>query len=85
MINDTGMISNDTTIPYSQEAEQGVLASILIKPENLAEVMDILPSGDYFYLSIHQAIYQAMVDLFTYSRPADLVTILEILIFPKTN
>ena len=64
-------------LPYSAEAEQSVLGSILLDSDCITTVMEILPTADYFHLSNHKAIYQAMIDLFTLSKPVDFITILE--------
>ncbi len=65
------------SLPYSAEAEQSVLGSVLLDSETLSTVMEILPSADYFHLSNHKVIYQSMIDLFTVSKPVDFVTVLE--------
>ena len=64
-------------MPYSAEAEQSVLGSILLDSNCLSTVMEILPTADFFYLSNHKAIYQAMIDLFTLNRSVDFITVLE--------
>ena len=64
-------------MPYSAEAEQSVLGAILIDSDNIASVMDILPTSDYFYLATHKEIYKAMIELFVTSQPVDIVTVLE--------
>ena len=64
-------------LPYSAEAEQSVLGSILLDSDCLARVMDILPSGEFFHLSVHREIYSTMLELFTLSKPVDLITILD--------
>lgn len=74
---ETTMNIDGLNLPYSAEAEQSVLGSILLDSEVLSTVMEIIPNAEYFHLSNHKAIYQAMIDLFTISRPVDFVTILE--------
>lgn len=64
-------------LPFSAEAEQSVLGAILLDSDCLTDVMEILPSADYFHLSNHRAIYSAMVNLFVLSKPVDFVTVLE--------
>ena len=64
-------------LPYSAETEQSVLGCVLLDSECLPTVMEMLPKADYFYLSNHKAIYQAMIDLFTLNKPVDFITILE--------
>ncbi len=64
-------------LPYSAEAEQSVLGAILLDSDCLATVMEILPSSDYFHLATHKEIYKVMIELFTLSKPVDLITVLE--------
>ena len=61
-------------MPFSLEAEQSVLGSILIDPECFPEIASMLKSDD-FYLESHAAIYLAMQDLFLQSRTIDVVTL----------
>lgn len=64
-------------LPFSAEAEQSVLGAILLDSNCLTDVMELLPSAEYFHLSNHRAIYSAMVNLFVLSKPVDFVTVLE--------
>ncbi len=65
-------------MPFSAESEQAVLASVLLNSEEcLPRAVELLPSGDYFYLSLNRMIYQAMVDMFAVGRPVDYFTVLE--------
>ncbi len=63
-------------LPFSAEAEQSVLGAVLLDSDCLADVMEILSSEDYFYMSMHKMIYSAMIELFTLSKPVDFVTVL---------
>ena len=73
---EVGNATDGLNLPYNSEAEQAVLGAILMDPEALAIAMDILPSGDYFYLATHKEIYNTMIELFTLSKPVDIVTVL---------
>ena len=64
-------------LPYSAESEQAVLGCILLDSDTLLKAMEILPSADYFYISNHRIMYQAMIDLFTVNKPVDFITLLE--------
>ncbi len=66
-------------MPYSPEAEQAVLGAILMEPEVLSVVAEILPNSDSFYIQNHKVIYSAMLSMFTAGQAVDLVTILEAL------
>ena len=47
-------------VPYSLEAEQAVLGTVLRDPSKLTEVLGKLPS-DAFYIPRHRQIYSASV------------------------
>ncbi len=71
------MLENDgLNLPYSMEAEQSVLGSVLLKPESLNEVMDIL-NAECFYLPEHKAIYQVMIAKSLSKQVIDIVTVFE--------
>lgn len=62
-------------LPYSTEAEQAILGSVLLESDKLNQIMSIIPSPDYFYLSNHKLIYTTMIELFTLGKPVDFITI----------
>jgi len=66
------------TPPASPEAEQSVLGAILVRPEVLDRVADLIGSGD-FYRQAHGRIFQAMLDLYGRGDPVDLVTVTALL------
>lgn len=66
-------------MPFSAEAEQSVLGSILIDPECLTEITNIIRAED-FYLKEHTEIFAAMQKLFLQSRTIDMVTLIDMLI-----
>ena len=66
-------------LPYSPEAEQAVLGAILMEPEVIARVAEILPKSDYFYVTTHKLIYSAMMSMFTQGKTVDIITVLETL------
>lgn len=64
-------------LPYSTEAEQSVLGAILLDSECMDKVAEILPRSEYFHLANHRLIYSVMLEMFTFSKPIDYVTVLE--------
>ena len=66
-------------MPFSAEAEQSVLGSILIDPECLTEITNIIRAED-FYLKEHTEIFAAMQKLFLQIRTIDMVTLIDMLI-----
>lgn len=71
---DTGFDS--LRLPYSLEAEQSVLGSILIDPQCLYEVIPYI-KPHYFYLPQHREIYNIMVRMFSQNNAIDIVTLLD--------
>jgi replicative DNA helicase len=66
-------------LPHSVEAEQGVLGSMLISPqEKIAEVVEKI-NENYFYIPAHQTIYSALVDLWNNKQGIDLITFTQVL------
>ncbi len=66
-------------LPFSMPAEQSLLGSILIGPEALNEVADMINAED-FYLTEHKQIYLAMHELFLINREIDVVTLIDMLV-----
>lgn len=62
-------------LPFSQDAEQSVLGSILIDPNCFSDVAEIIVSDD-FYVEQHKRLYELMLDFNIRNKVIDLVTIL---------
>ena len=76
------LVSEETLrkMPFSMEAEQSVLGSIIIDPEKMRDIVTGLRAED-FYLEQHARIYDAMKNIFI--RPdcnLDEVTLLDELV-----
>ena len=62
-------------MPFSLEAEQSVLASIMIDPACMDKVSMIVKSED-FYVDAHAEIFRIMLSMYLKSRNIDVVTLL---------
>lgn len=60
--------------PQNTESEKALLGSIMLRPEALSEIMDII-RPEAFYMDRHKTIFSAMMDIFSKSDPIDLLTI----------
>lgn len=63
-----------TREPYSQEAEQGVLGAMLIRPE----LIDILAADlkpDDFFFAYNRAVFKAITQLRAENKPVDFLTV----------
>jgi len=67
-------MSSQRTPPHDLDAEQAVLASILIDAEVVVSIGEIL-KAIYFYDPAHQAIYTAIMELNERREPIDVVTL----------
>ena len=60
--------------PHNDDAERSVLAAILIDPDAIVKVADIL-APESFYQPANEAIYQGMQNLYEDRQPIDVVTL----------
>jgi replicative DNA helicase len=65
--------------PQNIEAEQSVLGGILLEPEALSRILEVLQEDD-FYREGHRKIFSAMVALYQKGTPVDLITLTESLL-----
>ncbi|MBI3573701.1 replicative DNA helicase [Candidatus Kaiserbacteria bacterium] len=59
--------------PQSNDAERALLGSVMLKPDAIHEVTDLV-SADSFYAEKHRVIYRAMLDLAGSGSPIDLLS-----------
>ena len=64
--------------PQNIEAEQAVLAGILINNDAMNQIMDMLTPED-FYREAHTHLFQGMTELYNNNEPIDLITLPQIL------
>ncbi len=62
------------TMPYSLEAEQAVLGSVLVDRKCLNTIVEKV-SADDFYYEQNKLVYAAVISLSSQSKPVDLVTV----------
>ncbi len=63
-------------LPYSIEAEQAVLGSVIVDPKCLNEIA-VQMKTDYFFVPQHKEIYSAMSSMYELSQTIDFVSLLE--------
>ncbi len=77
---DNGLLSFDNIqMPYSLEAEQAVLGSILVDPACLSQAA-VFVTPETFYLPQHASIFEAMISVDASGQKLDPLVILNILI-----
>ncbi len=60
--------------PQAIEAEQAVLGGLMLSPESINHLGDLLVDAD-FYLQAHRVIYKAIIELAGKQQPYDAITI----------
>jgi len=60
--------------PQSIEAERALLGSIMLRPEVMHDIMELINPA-CFYVEKHRLIYTTMLELFSKSRPIDLLSL----------
>lgn len=60
--------------PQNLEAEMALLGSVMLRPETLFDINDIV-SSDSFYSEKHRIIFDTMMELFTKRSPIDLLSV----------
>ena len=63
-------------IPYNAAAEQSVIGSILMDRECLATVIEYIRAED-FYDPRNKELFEAIMDLFNFDKPIDIITVAE--------
>lgn len=61
-------------MPMNVEAEEAILGGILLDPDAISRIADLL-KPEYFAIAAHQRIFSAAFSLFTQGHSADLITV----------
>ena len=77
--NELNLESVGINLPYNMQAEQSVLGAVLLKPETLTDLVEIL-RPEMFYTRQNAQIYSEMLRLFTSDQTIDFVTLLDAVI-----
>ncbi|MEO9030507.1 MAG: replicative DNA helicase [Ktedonobacteraceae bacterium] len=65
-------------LPNNTEAECGMLGSLILDPEAIAQVADWLRPDDFFR-DAHRTLYEAILTLYERNQPADFITLCDLL------
>lgn len=73
-VNRLSQLLSDRLPPHNVEAEQAVLGAILLQPDVIITVNEILRAED-FYRRAHQKLFQVMNEIVESGQPVDLITL----------
>lgn len=74
--NELNLESMGVQLPYSMQAEQSVLGAVLLRPDVLTDLIEIL-KPDMFYSVQNSQIYAVLLELYSGSHTIDFVTVLD--------
>ena len=77
--NDLNLESVGISLPYSMQAEQSVLGAVLLKPDTLTDLVEMI-RPEMFYTRQNAQIWSEMLRLFTSDQTIDFVTLLDAVI-----
>lgn len=72
----TEEIRPERTLPFSNEAEQSVLGAMFLDRNCIPDVISRIRAAD-FYIERHAELFTAIVELYNFGKPIDLVTLKE--------
>lgn len=61
--------------PHNLDSEKALLGAIMLKPEAMHDIFDILAGGESFYSEKHRLIWKAIFDLFEKKEPVDMISL----------
>ena len=64
-------MTNNNIPPQNIEAEESILGGILLDPEAMGRIVDLI-TPESFYVRAHQEIYEAALKLHSQGKPTDL-------------
>ena len=86
--NELNLESVGINLPYNMQAEQSVLGAVLLKPDTLTDLVEIL-KPEMFYTRQNAQIWTEMLRLFTNDQTIDFVTLLDAVVsdgvFPSAD
>jgi replicative DNA helicase len=62
------------SLPYSEDAEKGVLCSLLLSPREVGDLCILRLQPDAFYAPAHKIIYDLVIEFSDKSKPIDFIT-----------
>ena len=74
--NELNLESVGINLPYNMQAEQSVLGAVLLKPDTLTDLVEII-KPEMFYTRQNAQIWTEMLRLFTNDQTIDFVTLLD--------
>src|ERR1700737_739462 len=63
------------SLPYSEDAEKGVLCSLVLSPREVGDLCILRLHPDAFYSPAHKIIYELVIEVSDKSKPIDFITL----------
>ena len=63
------------SLPMSEDAEKGVLSSLLLNPREVSDMCRSMVAAEAFYIPAHRIVYETILTLIDSNRPVDFLTV----------
>lgn len=63
------------SLPYSEDAEKGVLCSLVLSPREVGDLCILRLHPDAFYAPAHKIVYELVIEFADKSKPIDFITL----------
>src|ERR1700751_6250258 len=67
------------SLPMSEDAEKGVLCSLLLNPREVSDMCRSILTAEAFYIPAHRTVYETIFALIASNRPVEFVTVCQAL------
>ena len=71
----TNLRREPRSLPFSEDAEKGVLCSLLRNPIEVSDMCRSIVAADAFYIPSHRIVYETILALVDSNRPVDFITV----------
>ena len=69
------LVDKHRALPFSEDAERGVICSLLLSPREIMDVCQIRISQEAFYIPAHQIVYSVVTELVGANKPVDFISV----------
>src|SRR6201987_5779335 len=67
------------SLPMSEDAEKGVLCSLLLNPREVSDMCRSIVAAEAFYIPAHRTVYETILALIDSNRPVEFLTVCQAL------
>jgi replicative DNA helicase len=70
-----GAVDKHRSLPFSEDAEKGVICSLLLSPREILDTCQLKISQETFYIPAHRIVYSTVSALLDANKPVDFISV----------